>query len=112
MRANVNVQDRVMRVPQGCSRLRDMPVSGAVCQPRAPDSSGRVADQEIHRGKRDGEAQEAAEGNEGGTGGATHDASATGESGAWERRGKVGWDHGDLDATGGRQGDGGRRSRI
>ena len=102
MRANVNVQECAMRVRQGCSRLRYTPVPRAVCQPRAPDSTVRDTDQGGHGGKGYGEAQEIAGKNEGGTGGATHDASATGESGAWERRGKVGQEHGDGDATGGR----------
>ena len=67
MQANANLQDRAMRVPQGRSRLRDMPVSGAVCQPRTPDSTGRDAEQGGHEGKGDGEVQETAEKSEGGT---------------------------------------------
>ena len=85
MRANVDVQDRAMRVPQGCLRLRDMLVTGVVCQPRAPNSTGRDADQWVHGGKGDGEAQEAAGKNERGTGSATHDASVTGGNRAGER---------------------------
>ena len=60
MRANVDVQDHAMRVPQGRSRLCGIPVSGAVCQPHALYSSGRDADQGGHRGKGDGEVQAAA----------------------------------------------------
>ena len=51
MRANVDVQYRVMRVPRGRSRLRDMPVPVAVCQPRAPDLAGGDTDQGGHEGK-------------------------------------------------------------
>ena len=35
MRAYVDVQDRAIRLPQGRSRLRVMPLSGAVCQQSA-----------------------------------------------------------------------------
>ena len=51
MRANVDVQDRAMRVPRGRSRLREMPVPGEVCQSRAPDSTGGDTDQGGHGGK-------------------------------------------------------------
>ena len=78
MRANVYVQDRALRVLQGCSRLHDMPMSGAMCQPRAPDLTGRDAEQGGHWGKEAGEAQAAEGENEGGTAGTTYDASATG----------------------------------
>ena len=112
MRANVDLKDRAMRVPQGCLRLRDMPVSGAVCHLRAPHLVGRDAEQRYHGGKGDREAQAVARENEGGTAVATHDASATRESGAGERRGQVGQEQGDGDATRGGQGDGGRRARL
>ena len=63
MQANVNVQDRAMRVLQSRSRLRDIPVPGAVCQPRAPDLTGMDSNQWEHggeHGKGGREAQEAA----------------------------------------------------
>ena len=92
MRANVNVQDPVMRVSQSRSRLRDMPVPEAVCQPRAPDLMGRDANQGEHRGetwKRGGEAQAAAGKTEKGRG-TTQDTSVNGDKDAGERRGQVG----------------------
>ena len=110
--ADVDVQDRTMRVSQGRSRLRVMPVNGAVCQPRAPDSRGRDAEQEGHGGKGEGEAQAVEGENEGGTAGGKHGATVTGESGAGERRGRVGREHGDIDATRGGRGDDGRRARL
>ena len=60
MLAHVNVQDRAMRVPQGRSRLRVMPLSGAVCQQRAaPDLTGQDAEQGGNRGEGDGETKAA-----------------------------------------------------
>ena len=103
MRANVDVQDRAVRVSQSCSRLRDMPVPGAVCQPRAPDSTGKYAiqgkDGGEHR-KGGGEAQAAAGKTERGHG-TTHDASANRDNGNGDRQGQVGREHEDGDTTGG-----------
>ena len=112
MRDNVDVQDRAMRVPQGRSRLRVMPVSGAVCQPHVTESTGGDAEQGGHGGKGDREAQSAAGKNEGGTAGTSNDVSATGESGKGGRQGQFGQEQGDGDATRGGIGDGGRRARL
>ena len=114
MRANVDVQDCVMRVLQSCSRLRDMPVPGAVCQPRAPYSRGKDTIQGEHVGENErggGEAQAVAGKPERGRV-KTNDASASGDKGSGERQGQVGREQGDRDATGGLRGDGGRRARI
>ena len=81
-----------------------MPVTGAVCQPRAPELTGRDATQGEHGGenrKGGGEAQAAAGKVERGRG-TTHDASAIRDSGDRERGGEVGQKQGDGDATGGR----------
>ena len=78
MQANVDVQDHNMQVSQCCLRLCDMPVPGAVSQPRAPDPTGQDAPQGEHRGengKRGGEAKTAA-GKAERERGATYDASA------------------------------------
>ena len=58
MRANVKVQDREIRVSQSRSRLCDMPVPGAVCQPRAQTRRERTlfkGDMEGETGKGEGE---------------------------------------------------------
>ena len=49
------MQDRTILVPQGRSRLRVMPMSGAVCQQRAPDPTGQEAEHGGNNG--DGETQ-------------------------------------------------------
>ena len=105
LRAHVDVQDRAMQVLQGRSRLRVMPVSGAVCQPRAPDSTGRNAEQGVNGGKGDREAQTTAGKSEVGTAGASNAASVTRESGKGEYQEQVGQEHGV--ATRGGRGDGG-----
>ena len=79
LRAHVDVQDRAMRVPQGRSRLRVILMSGAVCQQRTPDLTGRDAE---HRGNnRDGETQAVTGESEGGAADATDAMDATGERG-------------------------------
>ena len=90
MQTHVDVQDHTMRVPQGRSRLRIMPVSGVVCQPRAPDLTGRDAEQGGHGGKGGREAQAAAGENKGGTARQSNYVSVTGERGKGERQGQVG----------------------
>ena len=72
------MQDRAMQVSQSRSRLRDMPVPGAVCEPRTPDLMAEYADQGEHGGenrKGGGEAQAAAGKTERGRG-TTHNSSA------------------------------------
>ena len=54
MQAHINVQDRVMRVPQGHLRLRDLLMSGALCQRRTPDPTGRSEDNAVRKHRRDG----------------------------------------------------------
>ena len=68
MRAHVNVRDHAMKMPQRRSHLRVLPMSGAVCQRRAPDPTGQAADNagKIHRGDGDMERKEAARAHEGG----------------------------------------------
>ena len=107
MQAHVDVQDRAMRVPQGRSRLRVMPMSGAVCQRRTPDPTGQDAE---HGGNnREGETQEAAGESEGGTADAIDTTVLTGEGGDGDMRWKSGQKHDDT--FGGRRKSGGR-SRI
>ena len=63
MRVHVNVKDRTMRVTQGCSHLRVLPMSGAVCQYHAPDLTGRSANDVgiTHREDGDRKTKEAAQ---------------------------------------------------
>ena len=103
MWANVNVQDPAMRVPQGRSCLRDMLVFGAVCQPRAPDSSGRDAEQGGHRGNGGRETQASSRKSEGGTANASNATSATGESGEGDWRRQGGREQGNSDWRVGRR---------
>ena len=106
MRAHVHVQYRAMQLPQGRSRLRVMPMSGAVCQQRTPDPTGRDAEQGGKKGDGDGDTQAAAGESEGGTANATDAVDATEEIGERERQGKGRWAHGNN--IGGRRDDGGR----
>ena len=59
MRDHVDMQERVMQVTQGRSRLRVLPMFGAVCQRCTPEPTGRAADNagRKHRGDGYGEAK-------------------------------------------------------
>ena len=92
MQANIDVQDRVMRVLQCRSHLCDIPVPGAVFQPHAPDPTVYDTTQGEHRRrnvKRGGEAKKSA-GKAEIEGGATDNASVNGYRGDEERGGQVG----------------------
>ena len=67
MQAHVDVHNLAMHVPQGRLHLHVLPIYGAVCQCRAPDPTGRSADdiERTFRGDRDREEREAAQAHEG-----------------------------------------------
>ena len=87
IRAHVDVQDLVMWVPQGRSRLYVMSMSGAVWQHCAPDQTGRETERGGSNGYR--EAQVAEGESKGGKTTDTTDATdATTEGGDGEERGR------------------------
>ena len=87
MRANVDVQNRTMRVPQGRSRLCVMSIFGAVCHHRASDPTGQEAEHGGSNGDGEAQAQAAAGESKGGkTIDATDIIEATGERENMEKR--------------------------
>ena len=101
------MKDRAMRVPQECSRLRVVLMSGVVCRRSTPDRTGRYAE---HEGNNGGGVMQAAVGVNNGvtayTTNATDSVDATRERGEGYRRRKSGQKHDDT--FGGRRDGGGQ----
>ena len=101
-----------MRVLQCRSRLCDMPVPGAVFQPRAPDPTGQDANKGKHGGEHRKKGAQTAAGKAERERGAMDEASVNGDRGDGERGGQIGRRQVSGDTTGGQRGDGGRHSGI